>query len=487
MVSANSPQILKSTDRIIIGHELVEVGEDLAVAFGEGDRLLGISETKEILHLRREDIDLVSGCVTRSLTAFDKLRAVSEESIRSFFARFTALLSDRDVMERVYSANAIDIGDAKLRGRATTRLELTESMRLQMIDSLGIWENQIGTREITLERIEHEDWSVESVSAPLGVIGFVFEGRPNVFADATGVLRSGNTCVLRIGGDALRTASAIMECAIAPALRDSGLPGDAIQLINSKSRAAGWALFSDARIALAIARGSGTAVAQLGAVARQAGIPVSLHGTGGAWFVAGARADVQCFEEAVRNSLDRKVCNTLNVVCIPRSRTHDLIPAFERGLVAAATAHGTVGIAHYVGDRLPIECRLNGDLDARLIDESQLPTEWEWDAVPECSVVVTEDIFHSVSLCNRYSPQFIVSVISSDKSEHEFVWKAVNAPFVGNGMSRWVDGQFALLRPELGLSNWNYGRLLGRSGILSGDSVFTVRLRATMQGSSLHR
>ena len=58
---------------------------------------------------------------------------------------------------------------------------------------------------------------------------------------------------------------------------------------------------------------------------------------------------------------------------------------------------------------------------------------------------------------------------------------------VGNGFTRWVDGQFALDRPELGLSNWEHGRLLGRSGILSGDSVYTVRTRATQSDPDLHR
>lgn len=487
MVSENPQQILAASDRIIVGQDLIPVGEKLAAAFGEGDRLLGIAETKEILHLGREELLIVSECVGRSHVAFEELRAVSDDSLVSFFSHFAKFLSDQSVIERVGSANATDISDAKSRGRSTGRLELTEQVRLGMIESLAIWENQSGTREIALDRVGHEGWSVESVSAPLGVVGFVFEGRPNVCADATGVLRSGNTCVLRIGSDALRTASAIMELAIGPALARSGLPSDAIQLINSKSHSAGWALFSDSRVALAIARGSGPAVAQLGAVARQAGIPVSLHGTGGAWFLAGDNADVASFEDAVRNSLDRKVCNTLNVVCIPQSRTHDLLPALERGLTVAASVRGTVGIVHYVADRYPKDCLHNNNLNFHLIDESQLATEWEWDSRPECSVVVTRDLAHSVSLCNRYSPQFIVSVLSSDGTEQDFVWKTVNAPFVGDGMSRWVDGQFALQRPELGLSNWRNGRLLGRGGILSGDSVFTVRLRATMRDSSLHR
>ncbi|HVZ31184.1 MAG TPA: hypothetical protein VG963_02090, partial [Polyangiaceae bacterium] len=54
----------------------------------------------------------------------------------------------------------------------------------------------------------------------------------------------------------------------------------------------------------------------------------------------------------------------------------------------------------------------------------------------------------------------------------------INAPFVGDGFTRWVDGQFALRRPELGLSNWQNGRLLARGGVLTGDGIFTLRTRA---------
>ena len=63
----------------------------------------------------------------------------------------------------------------------------------------------------------------------------------------------------------------------------------------------------------------------------------------------------------------------------------------------------------------------------------------------------------------------------------------VNAPFTSNGFTRWVDGQYALNRPELGLSNWQFGRLFGRGGVLSGDSVFTVRARVTQTNPQLGR
>lgn len=70
-------------------------------------------------------------------------------------------------------------------------------------------------------------------------------------------------------------------------------------------------------------------------------------------------------------------------------------------------------------------------------------------------------------------------MISEDDQTQERFFNAVNAPFVGNGVTRWVDGQYALNKPELGLSNWESGRLFARSAILSGDGVFTIRSRMT--------
>ena len=63
----------------------------------------------------------------------------------------------------------------------------------------------------------------------------------------------------------------------------------------------------------------------------------------------------------------------------------------------------------------------------------------------------------------------------------------MDAPFVGNGFTRWVDGQYALNRPELGLSNWQFGRLFGRGGVLSGNSAYTVRSRVTQEHSDIGR
>jgi glutamate-5-semialdehyde dehydrogenase len=103
------------------------------------------------------------------------------------------------------------------------------------------------------------------------------------------------------------------------------------------------------------------------------------------------------------------------------------------------------------------------------------------------TLAVVADVAEAVSLFNRYSPRLCASIVSEDAAERDRVWADVDAPFVGDGFTRWVDGQFALSTPELGLSNWEGGRLLARSAVLSGTSVHTIRLRAVQEDADLHR
>jgi len=259
-------------------------------------------------------------------------------------------------------------------------------------------------------------------------------------------------------------------------------------LIDSPEHAAGWALFSDARLSLAVARGSGEAVAQLGAIAQQSGVPVSLHGTGGAWMIVGD-ADESRLRLVIENSLDRKVCNTLNVICILRQNALEQIPIVVRAALDAAKKRNTLPIVHGVDDAEVILRNAFAEIDSCVVsaDTASLGIEYEWENAPEFAVVLVDDIEDATQLFNTYSPQFIVSVVSQLTDDVKKVWEMCNAPFVGDGFTRWVDGQFALLRPELGLSNWQQGRLFARPGVLSGDSANSVRLRVQQFNDNLHR
>lgn len=482
------------------GNRVAVVSPELAAAFRPGDRVLVVEATGDVLHLPAEAHQIAADAVGRAYAAFAQMGAVSDAAITAFYEAFAARLADDACWAAIAAANAEDVTRAKARGRSTTRLMASEKMRADMIAGLREWRDAPSRRNTVLETVQHDGWRVEQVVAPLGVVGFVFEGRPNVFADATGVLRGGNTVVFRIGGDALDTARAIVAYALNPALAAAGLPEGAVTLVESAAHAAGWALFADTRLALAVARGSGRAVAQLGSVARQAGVPLSLHGTGGAWMIADASADAAWFTETTMASLDRKVCNTLNVCCIPKSRVDDLVPALLEALRRAGERRGFGYKLHVAeGDEgyLPAELfstitnvrRAQGDVPESIAESlpiEQLGHEWEWEETPEISLKIVEDLDAAVALFNRYSPQFIASVIGDDAAMAR-AFATLNAPFVGNGFTRWVDGQYALCRPELGLSNWENGRLFARGGILSGDGVFTVRTRVVQERADIHR
>ncbi|MFM1761307.1 MAG: hypothetical protein RL478_917 [Actinomycetota bacterium] len=478
--------MLKATDIVLIDGAPHPVGNEIADRYQEGDLIIGISGG-HLLHVPQADLLVATRAVSQSVEAFDLLKSVSSEQISQFFHAFAQNLEDDAIFAKIKTCNEDDVASALQRGRSTTRLMLSDPMRSDMISALHTWGDTPHVDGAALESVAHQGWSVTAAKSSLGVVAFVFEGRPNVFADATGVLRSGNTCVFRIGSDALGTAQAIMNLAVLPALESCGLPVGAISLVESRSHASGWALFSDKRVSLAIARGSGEAVSQLGAVARQFGIAVSLHGTGGAWMIAGEHADAQWLSKVVVNSLDRKVCNTLNVCCIVRSRASELVPLFVDAMNRAALLRDAIAVVHADSASQELMAEQVNSIEVHNLSVDQLGTEWEWENAPECSLVIVNDVDESIALFNRYAPSFIISIISENEAELEKVWRETNAPFVSNGMTRWVDGQFALNKPELGLSNWQNGRTFGRGGILSGDSVFSVRYRALQHDADLHR
>ena len=480
---------LEVGQRILCGNRWVRVSQDLADAFQPGDRLIALQESGDLLRITSSDQQVAHLAVSDASQAFTLLSEVSDEQISLFYEKFAAFLEDDEIFRHVQVANDQDVEKALKKGRSVTRLRIDAKMRSDMVEGLLMWSRLELARDLVMSTVEHDGWNVDVVRSPLGVVGFVFEGRPNVFADATGVLRTGNTVVFRIGSDALGTARAISQYMLTPALAAAGLPEKAVVLIDSPTHGAGWALFAHTGLSLAIARGSGKAVAQLGAVARQSGIAVSLHGTGGAWMIVGDSADTDDLTSHVLHSLDRKVCNTLNVVAMTNHTSVRNIQAVLSGISLSASRRDTQAIVHVskASQHRLGSCVIPENLNLRWVDNIDYAHEYEWENEPELALYFGSDIHDCVTAFNAHSPQFVVSCLSQDQTDHDLVWRECNAPFVGNGFTRWVDGQYALKRPELGLSNWEGGRLLGRGGVLSGDGVHTIRLRATQTDRDVHR
>jgi glutamate-5-semialdehyde dehydrogenase len=214
--------------------------------------------------------------------------------------------------------------------------------------------------------------------------------------------------------------------------------------------------------------------------------------------VAATDADPADLEEAVYHSLDRKVCNTLNTVVVVGGDPTPREAAVLAGLERAARRRRTNPKLHVVGKvELPGRWEQSGVISraegpsheplAEPLAREELSTEWEWEDSPEITLMRSTTLEEAIEAFNTYSPRFVVSLISSDQAAHEGFYARIDSPFVGNGFTRWVDGQYALDRPELGLSNWQFGRLFGRGGVLSGDSIYTLRTRAIQDRPDIGR
>jgi len=221
------------------GTNLCHVSAELAEAFQPGDSLIVLQHSGELLHIPGDVAKVASSAVGAAVDAFAAMGSVTDDQITEFYNSFADALADDDRFAPIAAANEHDVASARERGRSATRLILDESMRRGMIEGLRRWAGEPSGRGKVVGTVAHDRWRIELVADGLGVIGFVFEGRPNVFADATGVIRGGNTVVFRIGSDALGTAEAIVEHALNPALEVAGLPKGAASLVASPSRAAG--------------------------------------------------------------------------------------------------------------------------------------------------------------------------------------------------------------------------------------------------------
>ena len=158
----------------------------------------------------------------RAHRAFAALGEATDQQITDFYGAFARRLLDDSAFAPIAEANQADVERAQARGQTSTRLVLSDKMRSDMADGLNTWRDAASGRGTVIEQAPHDGWEAQLIRSGLGVVGFVFEGRPNVFADATGVLRSGNTVVFRIGSAALGTARAIVEHALDPALAEAG-------------------------------------------------------------------------------------------------------------------------------------------------------------------------------------------------------------------------------------------------------------------------
>ncbi|HUV19906.1 MAG TPA: glutamate-5-semialdehyde dehydrogenase, partial [Ilumatobacteraceae bacterium] len=154
------------------GDRVAVVPAELAAQFIDGDRLIVVQSSGTLLRIPADVSDLVEHAVADATDAFTEFSQVSDDQISDFFERFAAALADDVRFGPIAEANAADVAAAAARHRSTTRLVLDDGMRRDMIDGLRGWRDSPSRRDGTIERIDHDGWSIEARRAPLGVVGF---------------------------------------------------------------------------------------------------------------------------------------------------------------------------------------------------------------------------------------------------------------------------------------------------------------------------
>jgi glutamate-5-semialdehyde dehydrogenase len=267
-----------------------------------------------------------------------------DEALRVMAARLGEAAGD------VLAANAADVAggeEAGLGQGLLDRLRLDQARIAEMARQLGLLAGAPFPPGETPVRELPGGLRLAERRVPVGVIGANYEARPNVTVDvASQLLKSRNAGVLRTGGAALRSAEALFDHVIAPAVAAAGLDPGALQLVRSADRQAATELVRrPGLIPLVILRGSGETTRALAAEAARHGVRTLAHADGGGVLYLDAAADPALAAEIIAGSLDRLgVCNRLNLLLIHEAAWDALLPvALEalraRGVAASLPPH----------------------------------------------------------------------------------------------------------------------------------------------------
>src|SRR5271165_4582204 len=280
--------------------------------------------------------------------------------------------------------------------------------------------------------------AIERVAVPLGVIGIIYESRPNVTADAGGLsLKSGNAAILRGGSESFHSSRALVA-ALREGLRGAGLPEDAIQLVPTRDRAAvGLMLGMSDYIDVIVPRGGRSLIER---VQRESRIPVIAHLEGICHTYVDEAADPNKARAVVLNAKMRRVtiCGATETLLIDRKGAEEQLPAILADLRAAG-------------------CELRGDPKTRSIDPAVLPaTEEDWrteylDAV--LSVRVVDGVAGAIAHINHYGSHHTDAIVSEDRDAAErFVREVDSAIVLVNASTQFADGGEFGMGAEIGIS-----------------------------------
>jgi glutamate-5-semialdehyde dehydrogenase len=373
----------------------------------------------------------------------DMARAPTQAKDRALRAAANAIRREAAALK---AANAIDLETARQAGHDAAfvdRLALTDAV----IESMATGLEQIATLadpvgEVTGLRYRPSGIQVGQMRVPLGVIGIVYESRPNVTIDAAGLcIKSGNATILRGGSEAFHSNQALAAL-VQSGLLEAGLPSDAVQLIATTDRAAVGALISSPEwVDVIVPRGGKSLIER---IAREATVPVIKHLDGICHVYIDDSADP---DKAVRIADNAKTqryspCNTMETLLVARGMAGEILPRIAR-------IYADKGV-EMRGD--PETCALlqAAGLPAVAATEADWSTEY---LAPIVSIRVVAGLDEAIDHITRYGSQHTDAIVTEHHSRAmRFIREVDSASVMINASTRFADGFEYGLGAEIGIS-----------------------------------
>lgn len=366
--------------------------------------------------------------------------ATTEQKNRALIAAADAMLEARaDILE----ANKLDLGHAEKNGMAASfidRLTLDDGRINAIADgirAIAALPDPVG--EVIAEWDRPNGLHIERVRTPLGVIGVIYESRPNVTADAGALcLKAGNAVILRGGSDSAHSSAAIHK-ALVRGLEAAGLPADAIQIVPVTDRAAVGEMLKGlgGAIDVIVPRGGKSLVARVQSEAR---VPVFAHLEGICHLYIDKSANLDMARKIALDAKMRRtgICGAAETLLVDR---------------AAATTH----LAPILGDLAAKGCEIRGSEEVRALYPAAKPaTEEDWsteylDAI--ISVALVDGISGAIGHINRYSSHHTEAVVAEDAAAvARFFNEIDSAILLHNASTQFADGGEFGMGAEIGIA-----------------------------------
>ena len=368
-------------------------------------------------------------------------------------ALLAAAESLKNHMPEILAANEKDLQAARASGLSEAmldRLMLDESRVLCMADGLrNIAELDDPVGRVLAQWTRPNGLDIQRLSVPLGVIGIIYESRPNVTADAGALcLKAGNAVILRGGSESFHSSNKIHAC-LCEGLEKAGLPADSIQMVPTTDReAVGYLLSEMAQyLDVVIPRGGKGLVARVESEAR---VPVLGHLEGICHLYVDASADLELAVNVVVNAKMRRtgICGAAETLLLDRHADRELVAALVQGLSGAGCE---IRADQALRDQFP---------ELPPADESDWSTEY---LAPVISAAMVDGVESAIEHIQRYGTGHTESVIAGDARVAERFLSAVDSAIVmHNTSTQFADGGEFGMGAEVGIAT---GRLHARGPV----------------------